>query len=149
VGSSHNVVLADMILVALHYGATFALYAGFAELERALERRERTQCPVDDVVNMMWIGLAVVSMVTDVLSLVLAVRGPELVEIGGAMQDLVISLNALLLALTVADVAWLLALWTYVATECRGGFLAALGAVVGLDLAPPPPVETVASVWRL
>lgn len=127
------------IASAFHYTATFAVWAGIAEITKAhsrVERGRRTEIEVS--MSNMWIAISVVGIVTDIAGLMLVVRGESGV-LATAYWALLVTLNSLFVGMTAIDIVWLLVLRASIAVQ-NGESLSE--AIMGMARkARPPPVS--------
>lgn len=109
VGSRFPGTFLETIVVAFHYGATFAVYAAIIESERALERRRSGKHAAAPMVN-MWLALAAVALVTDSSGLALLLAEHPESTLDAVSFRMLLALNALCVGLCALDLIWLLAL---------------------------------------
>lgn len=116
VTTSHPSAFVESIIAAFHYGATGALYAGMAEIRKAHASGRRDE-EVNVSLSNMWIALAVVVLVTDSSGLASAVHGELRDTLSPVHYRMMLSLTAVFVALTVVDLAWLVALRVAIAVD--------------------------------
>lgn len=137
------------IASATHYGATFAVYAGISEIDKA-HRRVRTGRRVHVEVSMsnMWIAIAVVAIVTDIAGLMLVVRGTDSTFLETAYWVLLVTLNSLFVGMTALDIAWLLVLRASIAVQNRERLSESVLTMMHKAVPPPMPLDDLQMTFR-
>jgi len=128
------------IASALHYTATFAVWAGIAEITKAHDRVERgRRTNIEVSMSNMWIAIAVVGMVTDIAGLMLVVRGESGV-LATAYFALLVVLNSLFVGMTALDIVWLIVLRGSIAVQNGESFCEAVLGTLRKMRPPPMPL---------
>lgn len=138
------------IASAFHYGATFAVYAGITEINKAHQRVERgRRASVEVSMSNMWLATAVVGIVTDIAGLMLVVRSNESALLSTAYFALLVTLNALFVAMTAVDIAWLLVLRASIAVQNEEQLTRSALNMVERLKPPPMPLNDLTMTFRL
>lgn len=138
------------IASAFHYTATFAVYAGIVEINKAHEKVERgRRTSVEVSMSNMWLAIAVVGIVTDIAGLMLVVRGEDSAFLTTAYWALLVTLNSLFVGMTALDIAWLLVLRASVAVQNEEHLTQSALKMVRHLQPPPLPTEDLSLTFRL
>jgi hypothetical protein len=147
--SDPNTFLASLAS-AFHYTATFSVYAGVIEIDKAhkkVERGRRTSVEVS--MSNMWIAIAVVGIVTDIAGLMLVVRGEDSAFLATAYYAILVTLNSLFVGMTAVDIAWLLVLRASIAVQNEEQLTQSAMRMVRQLQPPPLPTEDLSLTFRL
>ena len=138
------------IASATHYGATFAVYAGISEIDKANRRvRAGKRVNVEVSMNNMWIAIAVVALVTDVASVMLVVRGTDSTFLQTAYWVLLVVLNSLFVGMTALDILWLLVLRASVAVQNKEHLSESVLTMMHKAVPPQAPIHHLDMTFRL
>lgn len=142
IGFADANVFLSSIASAIHYGATFALYAGIGEIVKAHRRVETgKRDEVEVSLANMWIAVAVVGLVPDIASLMFIVRNRDSPLITTEYWILIVVLNSLFVAMTSLDTAWLLLVRASIAVQNKERLGTSALNMVRRMAVPPPPKE--------
>lgn len=112
IGRGHPDLLVAAIIAAFHYGSAAGVYAGVNEIAAAYEKHADE--PLRVGLANSWLALNVVALVTDVMSLALALgEHPEDALLGAML----VVLAVLFLVLTVLGAVWLVVLRVAIARQ--------------------------------
>ena len=149
IGFADANVFLSSIASAIHYGATFALYAGIDEIAKAHRKVEQGKRDEIDVgVSNMWIAVAVVALVPDIASLMFIVRNRDNTLIATEYWILIVVLNTLFVGMTSLDTLWLLVLRASIAVQNKERLSESALRMVR-RMQPPMPPETFSATLRL